>query len=159
MNAMDAYLWIKYAHVIGATIIFGTGIGTAFQMWMAHRSGEASGVAMVARNVVKADWLFTTPAVILQPITGTILASLMGYGLGDRWLVGSVLLYIFVGVCWLPVVWMQIRMRDLAEKAAVDAEPLPAAYHRLFRCWFALGWPAFAAVLVIFHLMIQKPAL
>ena len=154
---MDGYLWIKYAHIVGATVIFGTGIGTAFQMVMAHRSGEVGGIALVARNVVKADWLFTTPAVILQPLTGATMAITMGYSFWDRWLWVSILLYALAGVCWLPVVWIQLRMRDLAVEAARAGEPLPPAYHRLFRWWFALGWPAFGAVLVIFHLMIEKP--
>ncbi|MEN3791930.1 DUF2269 domain-containing protein [Fulvimarina sp. MAC3] len=154
---MESYLWIKYVHLIGATVIFGTGLGTAFQMLSAHRSGEVRGIALVARNVVKADWFFTTPAVIIQPLTGATMAIYMGYSIWDRWLWMSILLYALAGACWLPVVWLQLRMRDLAAQAAEKGTPLPPDYHRLFRCWFALGWPAFGAVLVIFHLMIQKP--
>ncbi|MCW6511016.1 DUF2269 family protein [Lichenifustis flavocetrariae] len=154
---MDEYLWIKYAHILGATVIFGTGIGTAFQMWAAHRSRDVRGLALVTRNVVKADWIFTTPAVLLQPLTGTVLAVSAGYGLHDRWLLGAILLYGLTGLCWLPVVWIQIKLRDLAAQAAATSQPLPAAYDRLFRWWFVLGVPAFGSVLVIFHLMIQKP--
>lgn len=155
---MDVVLLTKTAHILGATILFGTGLGTAFQMLMAHRSGRPGTIADVARNVVLADWIFTTPAAILQPITGTALAVWMGYGLQDRWLVASILLYGITGLCWLPVVWIQYRMRVLAEAAVAASAPLPPAYHRLFRWWFALGWPAFGAVLVIVHLMVGKPA-
>jgi len=156
---METYFLVKLLHIIGATVIFGTGLGTAFQMWMANRGGDSRSIATVARNVVVADWLFTTPAVIAQPLTGTLLALMAGYGLSDRWLVASILLYVLAGACWLPVVWIQLRLRALAEKAVSDGEPLPAAYHRLFRIWFILGWPAFIAILVIFHLMVAKPSL
>lgn len=156
---MEAYVWLKYLHVVSATVIFGTGLGTAFQMWTAHRSGDVQAIAVVARNVVRADWLFTTPAVFVQPATGLWLAHLAGYGIGDRWLTVSLLLYAVAGACWLPVVWLQIRMRDLAVAAATNGQPLPTAYHRALRCWFVLGWPAFGAVLVIFHLMVTRPAL
>ncbi|WAJ27787.1 DUF2269 family protein [Antarcticirhabdus aurantiaca] len=153
------YLWIKLAHILGAVVILGTGIGTAFQMLAAYRSRNVPGIALVARNVVKADWLFTTPAVILQPLTGTLLAVILGYSLADRWLLGSVLLYALAGAAWLPVVVLQLRMRDLAVRAAAANEPLPPAYFSLFRWWFALGWPGFGAVLAIFHLMVAKPDL
>ena len=156
---MENYIWLKYIHVISATVIFGTGLGTAFQMWMAHRTGNTQAIAVVARQVVRADWLFTTPAVVIQPVTGALLAHIVGYGPGDVWLEASVLLYGFAGVCWLPVVWLQIRMRNLATAAAACGKPLPAAYHTAARWWFILGWPAFGAVLVIFHLMISRPPL
>lgn len=156
---MDPYFWTKYLHVIGATIIFGTGIGTAFQMLMAHWRGDPKGIALVSRNVVIADWVFTTPAVIAQPITGFALIYLVGYSLGEGWIVLTLILYVFTGLCWLPVVWIQIRLRELAEQAVAAGEPLPPAYYRLFRWWFILGWPAFGAILVIFHLMIQRPVI
>ncbi|MEE2952013.1 MAG: DUF2269 domain-containing protein [Pseudomonadota bacterium] len=156
---MDTYFLIKTLHILGATVIFGTGLGTAFQMLAAHRRGDPSGIALVARNVVSADWVFTTPAVILQPITGTALALLAGYSLWDDWIFGSILLYGLAGACWLPVVWIQYRLRDLARNAVETGKDLPAEYHRLFRWWFALGWPAFGAMLVVFHLMVSKPTL
>lgn len=158
-SAMDSYLWLKYLHIVSAMVIFGTGLGTAFQMWMAHRSQNAAVISAVAHNVVWADWLFTTPAVIVQPISGVILAWMVGYGWNDRWLTASVALYVLAGACWLPVVWLQIRMRDLATEAALSRHPLPPTYQRCARWWFVLGWPAFGAVLVIIHLMIQRPIL
>ena len=155
----DAYSLVKTLHVLGAMVLFGTGIGTAFQMLLAHRSGESGVVARVARGTVRADWLFTTPAMVLQPVTGLVLAAWAGYGLVDTWLVASVALYAVAGLCWFPVVVIQLRMARLAEAAARDRAPLPPAYHRLFRIWFALGWPALAAMLAIIHLMVTKPAL
>lgn len=152
------YLILKYLHVMGAAVLLGTGAGIAFFMLLAHRTGNAVTVAAVARIVVVADFLFTATAVVLQPITGLALASEAGYVLLDGWIVLSVLLYLLTGAFWLPVVWMQMRMRDLAVAAAHDFQPLPPAYHRLFRLWFAFGFPAFAAVLAIFWLMIAKPA-
>ena len=152
-----AYLVLKYLHVIGATVLLGTGAGIAFFMLRAHRSGDARTIAAVAKIVVLADFLFTTTAVVAQPITGVLLAREAGYSLNEGWIVASVALYVLTGLFWLPVVWMQMRMRALAEEAAKTDGVLPAAYHRLFRTWFWFGFPAFAAVLAIFWLMIARP--
>jgi uncharacterized membrane protein len=156
---MTALLVLKYLHVVGATVLLGTGAGIAFFLLLAHRSNDAALIAGVARIVVVADLLFTATAVAAQPVTGTLLAWQMGYSLWEGWIVASILLYLLTGVFWLPVVWMQMRMRDLAAAAAREGRPLPEAYHRLFRTWFAFGFPAFAAVLVIFWLMIARPQL
>lgn len=156
---MLTYLTVKYLHVIGATILLGTGAGIAFFMLLAHRTGNAAAVAAVARIVVIADMLFTATAVVAQPITGVLLALQVGYPLTEGWIVLSIVLYLVTGAFWLPVVWMQIKMRDLAKAAAASGEQLPATYYRLFRWWFAFGFPAFAAVLAIFWLMIARPSI
>lgn len=156
---MTAYLALKYLHVIGAAVLLGTGAGIAFFMVLAHRTGKPATVAAVARMVVIADFLFTASAVVAQPITGFLLVWVAGWSLWEGWIVLSILLYIVTGAFWLPVVWMQMRMRDLAAAAAERGEPLPPAYHRLYRTWFAFGFPAFAAVLAIFWLMIARPAI
>jgi uncharacterized membrane protein len=152
-----SYLWLKYLHIIGSTLLFGTGLGTAFHMWCTHRTGDAKGIAIAGRNTVWADWLFTAPAVVLQPVTGFLLAHMGGFPLSSFWIVAAIGLYVLTGACWLPVVWLQIRMAQLAAGAAASGAPLPAAYHRYARFWFWLGWPAFIAVLTIFFLMIFKP--
>jgi uncharacterized membrane protein len=152
------YFALKYLHVIGAAVLLGTGAGIAFFMLMAHRTGDAAKIAAVARIVVIADFLFTATAVVAQPITGFALVWYVGYSPLEGWIELSIMLYLFTGAFWLPVVWMQMRMRDLAEAAASNGVPLPAAYHRLFWTWFAFGFPAFAAVLAIFWLMIARPS-
>jgi uncharacterized membrane protein len=152
------YFVLKFAHVIGAAVLLGTGAGIAFFMLLAHRDGRPQVVAGVARIVVIADFLFTATAVVAQPVTGVWLALHVGYPLTEGWILVSVFLYLLTGAFWLPVVWMQMRMRDLAAAAARDAAPLPADYHRLFQLWFAFGFPAFAAVMAIFWLMIQRPS-
>lgn len=153
---MDSYLLIRLIHILSATLLFGTGLGTAFYMWRAHKSGDARVIADVARNVVLADWLFTTPAVIIQPISGLWLVSARGYALTEPWILLSLVLFVVAGACWLPVVWLQIQMRNLAVIAAQTQTTLDARYHRYMRWWFLLGWPAFAAVLIIFGLMVFK---
>ena len=152
------YLVLKFLHIIGAAVLLGTGAGIAFFMLMAHLDGRPAVVAGVSRIVVTADFLFTATAVVVQPITGALLAWTVGYSLWDGWILLSIALYIFIGAFWLPVVWMQMRMRDLAVAADRDSAPLPPAYHRLFWTWFAFGFPAFGAILVIFWLMIARPA-
>ncbi|MER9866388.1 DUF2269 family protein [Mesorhizobium sp. M0136] len=153
------YFLLKFLHVTGASVLLGTGAGIAFFMLLAHRTGNAATVAAVARIVVVADFVFTATAVVAQPLTGAALAWQAGYSLSEGWIVLSVALYIFTGMFWLPVVWMQMEMRKLASQAAAAGAPLPPRYHRLFWLWFAFGFPAFAAVLGIFWLMIARPAI
>lgn len=154
---MTTYLLLKYLHVIGACVLLGTGAGIAFFMLLAHQTQKAAIIWPVARIVVIGDFLFTTTAVILQPITGYLLVREVGYSLTEGWVLGSLILYGFTGAFWLPVVWMQIRMRDLAREAVEKDQPLPEAYHSLSRRWFVFGFPAFGAVLGILWLMIARP--
>jgi uncharacterized membrane protein len=153
------YLILKYLHVIGAMLLLGTGVGIAFFMLMAHRSADAGHIFRTARTVVLADFLFTATAVVAQPVTGVLLARELGLPLRESWLLVSIALYVAAGAFWLPVVWMQMRMRDLAGEAFARGGPLSADYHRLFRLWLLFGFPAFGAVLVIIWLMIAKRAL
>lgn len=153
-------LWIdilRWLHIIGATVLFGTGAGIAFFMLMAQRTGRADLVAHVAGTVVIADTIFTATAVIVQPITGVLLAQAVGWSLSEGWILLSLLLYVVTGLFWLPVVWIQIRIRNLARQAAIENTPLPAEEKRLFRIWFACGFPAFATVLAILWLMVTRP--
>jgi uncharacterized membrane protein len=151
------YYALKYLHVIGASVLLGTGSGIAFFMLLAHRTGDPRVVAEVARIVVIADFLFTATAVVLQPLTGLALVYVVGYSIREDWIVLSIVLYLVTGAFWLPVVWMQARMRTLADAAATEGRPLPPAYHRLFARWFLFGFPAFGAVAAIFWLMIARP--
>lgn len=153
------YLVLKYLHVLGAIVLLGTGAGIAFFMAMAHRSTDVGHIFRTARTVVLADLLFTATAVVAQPVTGMLLARQSGVPLSKSWLLVSIALYIVAGAFWLPVLWMQIRMRDLAGKALLHGHMLGADYHRLFQLWFLSGFPAFSAVLVITWLMIAKPSL
>ena len=154
---IDLLLALRLLHILGATVLFGTGLGIAFFMLMAHRTRDPALIARTARFVVIADAAFIATAVVIQPVTGLLQARLIGFSLAEPWLAISLGLYVLVGACWLPVVWIQIRLRNLAATAARDNAPLPPLYHRLFRIWFALGWPAFAGVLAIFVLMVWKP--
>ena len=152
-------LLVRLVHVLSAAVLFGTGAGIAFFMLRAHQSRDAATVAAVARIVVLADWVFTATAVVVQPLSGALLAHLAGWSLTEPWLLASYALYLLVGACWLPVLAMQMRMRRLAEQSAAEGAPLPPAYHRLFRLWFLLGWPAFAGVIGIYMLMLWRPGL
>jgi uncharacterized membrane protein len=156
---MDVYLVLKTIHILSATLLFGTGLGTAFHGWMAQRTGDLRALAVVNRNVVLADWLFTTPAVIVQPVTGAWMAHLAGWPLTTPWLAASLALYVLVGACWLPVVWLQLRMHALVREALAGGRRLDPLYRRFKWIWFALGWPAFVGVLAIFYLMVFKPDL
>lgn len=153
------YLALKYLHVIGASVLFGTGLGIAYFLFRAERKEEPAALAATLRGVVIADYVFTATAAIAQPLTGFALVHVGGYDLGQTWLWASLALYVLIGACWLPVVYLQIKMRNLAEAAVAAGEAkLGEAYRRLSRIWFWLGWPAFLSMLVIFWLMIAKPA-
>jgi uncharacterized membrane protein len=151
------YLLLKYIHILSATLLFGTGLGTAFHGFLAFRSRDARVIAAVGRSVILADWLFTTPAVIAQPLTGIAMAIMLGWPLTTGWIALSLALYVFAGACWLPVVWLQIKLRAIAKASLIAGTPLPEKYFRYLRYWFILGWPAFAGLLAIFYLMIFKP--
>lgn len=152
------YLIIKWLHIVSSTLLFGTGIGSAFYLLFASLSRDVRAIAVVSRHVVRADWLFTATTVVFQPLSGFYLAHLAGFPLNSRWIVWSVVLYLVAGACWLPVVWLQMRMRDMAQASARDGLALPALYWRYLRIWAALGVPAFFALIIVFYLMTAKPA-
>ena len=152
------YLWVKWIHILASTLLFGTGLGIAFFMWIAHLRGDARVIASTARTVVIADACFTAPAVVVQLASGLWLTHLLGLPLDVFWVKTALLLFFVIGACWLPVLWLQVRARDLALRAVAEGTPLPPAYHRAMRWWFWLGWPAFISVIAIFWLMVMKPS-
>jgi uncharacterized membrane protein len=153
------YLVMKWMHILSSTLLFGTGLGSAFYMFFVSRTRDSQAIAVVVRHVVIADWIFTTPAIILQPLTGFYLTHLAAIPLTTPWILWSVVLYLLAGAAWLPVVWMQIRMRDMAAAAANCRGPVSAQYWRFLRIWVALGIVAFAALVAVFYLMVAKPSL
>ena len=148
---MSIYLWIKLLHILSATVLFGTGLGTAFFMLKAYLSENDAAMAVTTRSVVMADWLFTTPAIVLQLLSGLWLTQYLNISMQSAWFNIVIGLFVFVGACWIPVVWIQIRIRDLI--AAGEARD---SYRTLMRWWLALGVPAFSSVIVIFYLMVSK---
>ena len=156
---MNVYLPLKTIHIVSSVLLVGTGFGSAFYLFFANRSGDVRTQAIVSRLVVRADLWFTTPAVVVQPISGMALAHMAGWSLATPWLAWSVALYLLAGACWLPVLWLQLRMSRLARHAAAHGQALPAEYGRLAGWWEGLGYPAFAAMLAVYWLMVNKPAL
>ncbi|HEY4368707.1 MAG TPA: DUF2269 domain-containing protein [Steroidobacteraceae bacterium] len=152
-----AYSIVKWLHILSSTMLFGTGLGSAFYMFFASLTRDARAIAVVARYVVIADWVFTTPTIILQPVTGFYLLHLLGLPLTSRWIIGSIMLYLLAGACWLPVVWLQIQMRDMARVASGAQTRLPARYWHFLHWWVALGIIAFLALVIVFYLMVAKP--
>lgn len=152
-----SYFILKFIHILGASVLFGTGLGIAFFMFFAVRSGDIKIIAPVSRIVVVADYIFTFTAALLQPISGALLVLEVGYSFSEFWVYLSLILYVFIGLCWIPVVFMQIEMSKLANEAFKTGSALPARFHLLYRRWFILGWPAFISIMGIFALMIMKP--
>jgi len=151
------YLIVKWLHIVSSTLLFGTGIGSAFYMLFSSLSRDVRAIAVVSRHVVRADWLFTATTVVFQPLSGFYMIHLAGYPLTSAWIVWSIALYLVAGACWLPVVWLQMRMRNMAQASARDNMALPALYWRYLRIWTALGIPAFFALVIVFYLMTAKP--
>jgi uncharacterized membrane protein len=156
---IENLLLLKLIHVLSSTVLFGTGLGVAYFMLVACRTRDAVIIAHTAGMVVVADALFIANAAIVQPVSGVQLALVIGYSLWESWIVAALALYVLVGACWLPVLWLQVQMRNMARVAAQEGTDLPDRYHRLFRIWFVLGWPAFISMVAIFALMIFKPTL
>jgi len=152
------YVFVKFLHVLSSTLLFGTGLGSAFYMFFTNLSGDTRAIAIVARRVVWADWLFTAPTAIIQPLTGWYLADRAGFPMSQSWIAWSIALFALAGACWLPVVWIQMRMAALAERAVAESRPLDPLFWRYHYIWTALGVPAFIAFLFIFYLMVAKPA-
>jgi uncharacterized membrane protein len=153
------YLAVKWLHILSSTVLFGTGLGSAYYMYFACRTRDAHVAVSVIRRVVIADWTFTTPTVVLQPATGYWLMYLAGFPFSTPWIYWSIVLYLVAGAAWLPVVWMQIRMRELASTAAQSNTELPPAFWRMLNIWTSLGVVAFLALVVVFYLMVAKPEL
>lgn len=152
------YLLLKTIHILSSTLLFGTGLGSAFYKWMADRGGDLSTIAKTNKTVVIADWVFTTPTIVIQPVTGFMLVYLLGFPLDQPWLMLTFLLYAVAGACWIPVVWLQIRMRDIAAEALASNGKLGERYQHYARLWFWLGVPAFVSMVAIYFLMVFKPA-
>ena len=157
LEDFTAYNFLKWSHILSAFLLFGTGLGSAFYKWMADRSGDLHAQAVTARHVVLADYLFTTPTVIYQPVSGYLLLGELGLSISEPWVLASFGLYILAGICWLPVVYLQIQMRDIAVDALNSGTALPLVYHQKARLWFWLGWPAFLALVAAVWLMVAKP--
>lgn len=155
---MSSYLILKTLHILSSVVLVGVGFGSAFYLFCANRSKSLEAQAVVARFVVLADWIFTTPAVILQPITGIVLLKMAGWPMTTPWILWSIALYAIAGACWLPVVWLQIRMKNMADVALATQTALPARYWRYARWWESLGYPAFGAMVIVYFLMVTKPA-
>lgn len=151
-----SYLLLKYLHILSMVLLFGTGLGSAFYKWMADRSRNVAHIAATNQHVVLADWLFTTPTVIFQPVSGIWMLQVSGIPLDTPWVAATLALYLLAGACWLIVVGLQIRMRNLARRAALSQTDLPARYWRDARLWFWLGVPAFMAMVAVVFLMVFK---
>jgi uncharacterized membrane protein len=154
---MSSYLLLKTLHILSSVVLVGTGLGSAFYLYCANRSNSLKAQAVVARLVVLADWIFTTPAIIMQPLTGFAMLSIAGWPWTTPWVMWSIGLYLLAGACWLPVVWLQIQMKRMAEEAIRTGAALPARYRLYARRWEMLGYPAFAAMLAVYFLMVNKP--
>lgn len=154
---MDTYLIIKTLHILSSTVLFGTGAGIAFFMLRSHFTDNIHEKFYAARNTVLADYLFTVPAVIAQPLTGAWLVWQGGYNPMDLWLTATYAIYIITGLCWFPVVWIQIQLKNMTAHSTQTGEDLPARYYKLFKIWFLLGWPAFIGLVAVFFLMVFKP--
>ena len=151
------YMIVKWLHILSSTFLFGTGIGSAFYMLFTSLSRDVRAIAVVSRHVVLADWIFTSSTIVIQPVTGIYMMYLAGYPWTSKWIMYSIALYFVAGACWLPVVWIQLKMRDMAQLAARDGTDLPPLYWRYLKLWVTLGIPAFIALVIVFWLMVAKP--
>lgn len=154
---MMPYLFVKFIHIISSTVLFGTGLGTASVMLYSYLTNDTKIIAAITRYVVFADWVFTATSGIIQLLSGLLLIYLANYSFSYFWIWGSLLGYVIAGLCWFPVVYLQIKMRNIAQLAEVNHSELTREFHQYFKCWFILGWPAFICLIAVFYLMSNKP--
>jgi len=153
---LDSYLILKLVHILSAVVLAGTGIGIAFFMFMANRSRDIHAIAVTARHVVLADWIFTTPAIFLQLVTGIGLMKVLGWSFTSPWFVAVIGLFVFIGACWIPVVFIQYQLREIA-KAQLETAVIEARFRQLMQRWTVLGILAFTGIVIMFWLMVMKP--
>jgi uncharacterized membrane protein len=154
---MTLYEGLKIVHIITASVLFGTGLGTAIYMLYANMLKNIPIIALATRRVVTADWLFTGISGVLQPITGIAMLYMKGYKLTNAWAIAVFTCYCIAAVCWFIVVYLQIRCRDLAIAALKSNTALPKKYQQYFVAWVILGFPAFLSLILIFYLMANNP--
>lgn len=154
---MNTYLLLKSIHILSSVALVGVGFGSAFYLYFVNRTRNVAAIAEVSRLVVRADFWFTTPAIVIQPVSGYALATMAGFPLTETWLMMTYALFVFAGICWLPVVWIQLQMMKIARLAMEENTDLPQRYWRLALLWERLGIPAFPAMLIVYGLMVFKP--
>ena len=154
---MTTYLVLKWLHILSSVLLVGTGFGSAFYLYFTHRTRNTQAIAEVTKLVVKADFWFTTPAIIVQPLIGYAMMSMSGYQFSQTWLAWTFALYALAGLCWLPVVWLQLEMAKLSTAAVNSDTALPNHYWNYAKYWEWLGYPAFIAMIGVYWLMVVKP--
>jgi uncharacterized membrane protein len=150
------YLVYKWLHILSSTVLFGTGIGSAFYLMVATLGRDARTIATVSGYVVVADWMFTATTAIFQPLSGWLMVRSSGMPWTQPWLMRSVVLYVIAIACWLPVVRIQVQLRNESRACADAGQPLSQRYWKLFAAWTVLGVVAFLAFVAIFWLMVTK---
>lgn len=153
------YTWLKMIHILGTIVMVGIGSGSVFYKFRADRGGDLRTIVFANKNVVLADWIFTAPSVIIQPISGLLMARIAGYPLTQNWILLGITFYITAGLCWLPAVYLQIQMRDISFNALTSSQPLPLLYRRMYTVWCWLGVGGFLSVLIVIYVMVFKPSL
>ena len=154
---METFSLLELLHILGAMVLFGSGLGIAFFMVAASRSGNVALIAGTARIVVIADIALMATAFVLQPITGLGMAHIAHIHLWQSWIAISLGLYAVIGLLWLPGFWLRLQMREMAATALAAGTPLPERYRQFMRLWYWCGAPGFVAIITILYFMVTQP--
>lgn len=146
------YLTLKIIHILSATIMIGTGLGSAFYLFVSYKTALFTTVKDVLKIVIIADLIFTTPSVIVQLVTGLMLADRLNLT-NTRWYWVVLSISFLVLVLWLGAVVIQYRLKRII----IDKKSLPALFDKLMSIWFYLGVPSFGLAIFLYYLMIYKP--
>jgi uncharacterized membrane protein len=157
---IDAILAVKFVHVLFAAVLFGAWLCVAAFMVFAHRSRNASVIALIAQFSVRIELFVVAPAFVIQPASGFPLGNLIGLsGADDFWVGGSIAVYAVVLLAWLGALRLEFLIRRMARQASLDGKKLDGRYRRLFRVWAALAALIFVGLVLIFLLMVWQPRL
>ena len=145
-------------HILSAVWLMGHLVSSAFWKARADRTGNPQTIATTAQALVRSDFTFTLPGIVVLLGTGIWMAGLTGWDrFQELWLGTSFVLVIVMVIIWLAVLLPQQRRMARFAAETLEGVDQGANYQRASKLWsMAGGIMTLIPVLVLF-LMVFKP--
>lgn len=151
---MENYLLLRILHGLATLLFFGGLAGLGWYGWRNFRAGDAALVGLSLRRIL----LFGVPLLILSavalPVSGWWMVDMAGLPLGQTWLLGGAILYLFGCIAWLLLFG---RLSRLREQAQAEGGPGSAQVRRSLKFGAAYGLVGLLLFLSVLALMLAKP--